>query len=268
MQTTDMSMVSGTLFDIKHYALHDGPGIRCTVFLKGCPLECWWCHNPESRNPRPQEMQRGTLPHQRCEQVGYEITAGEAMRRVLRDLPFIEQSGGGVTFSGGEPLVQPEFLTAMLTLARKHELHTAVDTTGYADWDAIRPLLGLVDLWLYDVKHLGDTAHRQYCGVSNGPILDNLRRLDAAGAELWLRVPVIPGVNDDEANLTALGLLAGSLTLRPKLSLLPYRKIATNKYRGLGMEYKMDGTPAPSQERMESLRAMFEREGFEVDIGG
>ncbi len=188
--------MKGLIFDIKRYAIHDGPGIRVTFFMKGCPLECWWCHNPESISPLPQTVQRtdkiGNRQFQVTEQIGKEYSVGELLDIVNRDLVFIEESGGGVTFSGGEPLMQSEFLSEALGLFRQSGIHTAVDTSGQADRRIIDRIIGDTDLFLFDIKHLDPDKHLKYTGVRNGLILDNLTYILSRGKKVNIRIPIIP----------------------------------------------------------------------------
>lgn len=167
----DTDSVKGTIFDIKKFALHDGPGIRTTIFLKGCPMRCPWCHNPESQNPEPEAMTATNLPGGNRpvvqEIVGRQVTVREVMWEIRKDLLFYDESGGGVTFSGGEPLMQPKFLTALLTASKRSGIRTALDTTGYAPWIELENILPLVDLFLYDLKFIDDSLHQKYTGVSN-----------------------------------------------------------------------------------------------------
>lgn len=302
------SELSGILFDIRRYSVHDGPGIRTTVFFKGCPLNCWWCHNPEGRSPEIEIFQRdnrcircgacldvcvvGAISQQHdtfvtdrtlctlcgacveeCyaearELVGKRMTVAEVMVEIEKDRPFYEQSGGGVTFSGGEPLLQPTFLAALLRACRSQGIHTALDTCGYASWETLNRLRQDVDLFLYDLKLIDEERHRQYTGVSNQLILENLRRLSASGHSVLVRFPLIPYINDDERNLHQMVEFLLSLPQQYPVDLLPYHDSALHKYHGLGVEYRLPETPAPDQERLYGLKSFFETYGFNVRIGG
>jgi len=202
------------------------------------------------------------------EVVGRAMSVESVMAEAERDRAFYDQSGGGVTFSGGEPLAQPEFLAGLLAACRARGLHTAVDTCGYAPWEVIDRIRRWVDLFLYDVKAVDDARHREFTGVSNALILANLRRLADLGHEIILRVPLVPGANDDDASIDALGALASSLARRYPVALLPYHEIGIDKYRRLGRGYRLEGVRAPTAERMAELAARLGQFGLQVRIGG
>lgn len=294
----------GIIFDIKRFSIHDGPGIRTTVFLKGCPLRCDWCHNPESQERAPQMMLRPSRCIQcgacievcpagairavggavltdpalclQCgtcsaacaaearELVGREMGAAEVLAEIKRDLPFFEESGGGVTFSGGEPLAQPAFLRELLQGCRELEMHTAVDTCGAVSWAALDGVRPFVDLFLYDLKLMEEARHRAYTGAGNRLILDNLRRLSAAGAAIELRLAIIPGVNDDEANLRATAAFAAALPALRAVSILPFHNGAREKYGRLGRPYPMAGARAPGEARLADIARLLRGYGLPV----
>ena len=264
---------SGTVLNIQRYAVHDGPGIRVVVFLKGCPLRCWWCHNPESQQLQRQRItQTVKLDDQTQiaeeETIGKLISVGEVMRAIEKEVIFFDQSGGGVTFSGGEPFVQPQFLDALLTRCREQEIHTAVDTTGYAAPYMFEPISEKVDLFLYDLKLIDDALHRQYTGVSNELTLKNLHGLSARGKRIWIRFPVIPTITDTEKNVQDVQRFIRTLTGVQQVNLLPFHKIADGKYRKFGLENKMKNIQPPSDDQMAALKEQFEQQGFPVKIGG
>ena len=260
----------GDIFDVKRYSVHDGPGIRTTVFLTGCPLSCWWCHNPEGlRCPADGGPAQEPLESEGIERgFAGTVTVSTVMEEVLRDRVYYDQSGGGVTFSGGEPLMQPGFLVALLEASRRQGLHTAVDTSGFANDAVIRSVMPLVDVFLFDLKLMDDALHRRHMGVSNDPILGNLRLLGGSASTVQLRLPVIPGITDTQANLDAVARFALEHTKCRRISLLPYHRTAEAKYARLSLENRMQGTKPPSGERLEEVRRHFERNGFEVRIGG
>ncbi|MCB0546673.1 MAG: glycyl-radical enzyme activating protein [Phaeodactylibacter sp.] len=265
--------MKGLIFDIKRYAIHDGPGIRLTVFFKGCPLSCWWCHNPESRSPRPERLIKtvriGEKEFQREETVGRQYSVSEVMELVERERIFMEQSGGGVTFSGGEPLMQAPFLLALLQACQEQGIHTAVDTSGIASRAAFRRIIPYTDLFLFDLKHLNDQKHRLYTGASNRLILENFRMIADSGVDIWARVPVIPGYNDEEEQLERLHrfLRENRRDNIRQLNLLPYHPIDA-KYGRCGIEWKMGQLEPPSRERMATLQQFFADTGIKALIGG
>ncbi len=334
-------MTSGAVFDIMRFAVHDGPGLRTTVFLKGCPLRCLWCHNPESQSPAPELVLReercigcgdcvrvcptgaagrartptrstsptaapdparflgpaeppgGVAPECRdcgectraCpstarEMVGKTMTAAEVLAEVEKDRVFYDQSGGGVTVSGGEPLAQPDFLVELLTLLKARGFRTCVDTSGFAAPGVLEAVASLVDAFLYDLKHLDDETHRRLTGVSNAPVLANLGRLAGlpAGPALAVRIPVIPGHNDDDENLARTGRFLSSLggagassdrrgrAVSPPVTLLPYHKAGVEKYRRLGKVYPLSGVEPPSEARMEEIAGKLRDFGLDVRV--
>jgi len=301
--------VTGTVFNIQRFAVHDGPGVRTTVFLKGCPLSCWWCHNPESRAARPEvqivadrciqcgsclevcqhdavvRLADGTysvdpLHCARCGEcteacptngrkiVGQERGVNEVLEEVLKDKVFYEESSGGVTFSGGEPMAQRDFLLALLAESRARGLHTCVDTSGMASESTLERVAELTDLFLWDLKLIDDNRHRVFTGVGNRAILSNLMRLARRGAEVWIRVPFIPGINDDRDNLDALASLVAGLHRDYPVFLLPYHRIAQDKYGRLGHAYPLAGLEPPGEEQLEAAAARLRRAGLRVNIGG
>ena len=300
-------LTTGLVLDIRKYSIHDGPGIRTTVFLKGCGLSCWWCHNPESQAPGFEAIVRDNrcircgacvracehgaitwtdagpvTDRAQCaacgdcsavcytearERVGREMAADEVLAEVLQDLPFYEESGGGMTLSGGEPLLQTDFTAALLAGAKAHGLHTALDTCGYATWDVLERVRGDVDLFLYDLKLMDDERHRRFTGVSNAPVLRNLRRLSELGHRIRLRVPVIPDVNDDEENLRAVAAFAAGLPHLEGADLLPYHHIGVDKYERLDRTYRLPDSRSPSEERLEVVARFLEGNGLAVGTG-
>jgi pyruvate formate lyase activating enzyme len=288
-----MSDLRGTIFDIKRFAVHDGPGIRTTVFFKGCPLRCLWCHNPESMKikrqivffenkcigcgecfkrcpngaveatPRGREYHRGkcTLCGTCVEYCYAEATVmqgkvasvEEVIEEVKKDMPFYENSGGGVTLSGGEPAMQSEFCIAVLRESKKAGMHTALDTSGYVKWDILSRILEYVDLVLYDVKHMDPLKHKEYTGLSNRLILSNLRKLDKLGIPIEIRMPMIPGVNDYEGNLAAVSGFLSEMRNIGRVKLLPYHRLGEGKYERLDMKYKLKSLEPPDKARIEKL---------------
>ncbi len=262
----------GLVFDIKRFALHDGPGIRTTVFFKGCGLTCWWCHNPESQKPDCEIVDRELKFDGHSviepETIGRWVTPEEVMKEVEPDRVFYEESGGGVTFSGGEPLLQPAFLADLLRACGRRRIHRALDTCGNVSRAVLDSVADDVDLFLYDVKLMDDSLHRQYTGASNRIILDNLRHLVEHRKNVVIRFPVVPGITDTEDNVQALIAFLRESTELEEIHLLPYHAIAHHKYERLRLPNRLAHLQAPSEARMLELKQMFEKADFSVRIGG
>ncbi|MFH1687966.1 MAG: glycyl-radical enzyme activating protein [bacterium] len=260
--------MNGVVFDIKRYAIHDGPGIRTTVFLKGCPLDCCWCHNPESRLPEPQEfaVSTGRRAHQKT--VGCLVQAAEVVEEILQDRIFYDQSGGGVTFSGGEPMLQIDFLTQLLTMCRQAGLHTAVDTSGQVAWESFARINDLVDLFLYDLKVIDDSLHKKYTGASNKQIKANLKTLAGCSRRTEVRVPLIPTISDTDENLTGLVDFLSPLPALRKIALLPFNKLGRDKVHRYSLSREIPEWETQSADHLGQRRQWLERQGFEVTIGG
>lgn len=298
------SKKTGRIFDIQRFCVHDGPGIRTTVFLKGCPLACLWCHNPEGIYPRPQIMfhaekcigcqrcgaacsrgvhifsqERRLYRPQKCNACGACIkvcdsraltfagraaTVDEVFQTVLRDKPFYGTEGG-VTFSGGEALMQPRFLQALLKRAREEKLSAAVDTSGYAPWQTIEETLEYTDLYLYDIKAHTPELHKELTGVDNQCIIENLRRLDQAGARIWIRMPLVQGVNDSLEELTGTAQLLRTLPRVERVEMMPYHVLGRTKYEMIGRPHQRE-FHAPTREQMETYRALFLEYGLNAMI--
>ena len=256
----------GVIFDIQHYSLHDGPGIRTTVFLKGCPLNCWWCHNPEGQNPEPERI--WTSQTANYEIIGREVTVDEVMVEIEKDRVFYDESGGGVTFSGGEPLMQPYFLEKLLDACQTREISTTLDTCGYASWEIMEKIKDKVDLFLYDLKMIDDKKHQKYTGVSVSPILSNLKRLDNEGKNIIIRFPIITGITETEENIQQFTEWIAQLDSIKEINLLPFHKIGYSKYEKLNRENKLLNLNLPSPERLDKLMDTFRELGFITKLGG
>jgi len=282
-------MKTGMIFDLKRYAIHDGPGIRTAVFMKGCSLECWWCHNPEGQLAEAQLIFRenrcnaskaclDVCPREaiswegksityweKCDNcgecaevcyseareiIGREITVEQLMAEIERDIPFYDQSGGGVTFSGGEPMQQITFLEEALKACKEMQIHTVVDTCGYSSWENYRAILSLVDLFLYDVKLMDADKHLLYTSAPNKLILDNLIKLSGEKANIIIRVPLIPGINDDEENLERCASFLNSLPSLQGIELMPYHEIGVAKYQALGKTYHLQSVTPPKEDQV------------------
>jgi pyruvate formate lyase activating enzyme len=306
--TPAREQVEGRVFDIQRMSIHDGPGIRTTVFLKGCPLECWWCHNPEGLHRDKEVSYRmdrcivcgecvDACPHgalskdesrirrdpQRCalcgtcldscatgarDIVGQEFSVSDMMTQIARDRIFFDTSGGGVTFSGGEPLFQINFLSSLLRECRNQSIHTAVETSGYATPASFERITETTDLFLFDLKLMDDERHQHFTGVSNRIILDNLRWLAGQQHKVIVRIPVIGGVNDDQWNIDAIAAFVSGLSGIRQIHLLPFHSAASGKYQSLGMDYRMDIAAHTEPERMQRIVETLTAHGLSVQIGG
>jgi pyruvate formate lyase activating enzyme len=265
--------MQGIVFDIKRFAVHDGPGIRTTVFMKGCPLNCFWCHNPESIDSQPfhsvKKIKLDGVVYDQPEEVGLPLSVNYIMDKILKDRIFMEESGGGVTFSGGEPTMQPDFLLQMLRTCKEESLHTAVDTCGYASMHTFTTIIPYTDLFLFDLKHFNNDEHLAATGKSNGVILKNLEFLLQTGKKVQVRIPIIPGFNFNEADLTTMVALLKSMSGKiEQVDLLPYHTIAQNKYKRFGINNRMAGIKGLNKEDLTTAKKIFEGEGFKVKIGG
>ena len=262
--------MSGFIFDIKRYAIHDGPGIRTTVFLKGCPLRCWWCHNPESQEAEVQLTVKERKLDGRIfleeERIGQRMSVEEVLGEVRRDLVFYEESSGGVTLSGGEPLMQGDFSTLLLKALKGEGIHTCLDTSGHAEPAVLKKCMPYTDLYLYDIKLIDDIHHVNYTGVSNELAFSNLKLLAQHNKNIIMRLPVIPGITDGQDNIEGIMALLHQHNLS-HLDLLPYHAIARSKYQRLGLTYHMPDVQEPTADHMEDLKATFESKGFQVGIG-
>jgi pyruvate formate lyase activating enzyme len=266
--------MNGLIFSIKRYSIHDGPGIRVTFFLKGCLLSCKWCHNPEGISPYPETVTKkervGELEFKKEEEVGKYHTVDNILEILEKEKVFIDQSKGGVTFSGGEPMLQTDFLLNILKACKTNGYHTAVDTSGYSSMENYRSIIPYTDLFLFDIKHLDETKHMESTGVTNSGILDNYRLLINSGRDVMVRIPVIPGFNDDPDHLERLRkFIAETKTSSvKKINLLPFHKIGSSKYKRFNIPYRMEEVEPPGKEKMEKLKEFFMETGIRVKIGG
>lgn len=298
--------ISGVVFDIKKYSIHDGPGLRTTVHLKGCPLSCWWCHNPESISVRPAVLFRaercigcgkcanvcsegaiaasgGGLSFDRalcvgcgaCEEAcpagardlcGREMTVESLMDELRRDEIFFRE--GGVTFSGGEPLMQPDFLIAALEACGLEGYHRTVDTCGFVQGESLLEAGRNAELFLYDLKHMDSEKHKLYTGVGNEIILENLVRLTGAGAAVNIRFPFMPGINSDDRNAAELAAFVSGLKGIISVSILPYHTVAKGKHDRWGMEYRLPDMLTPAEHQLRRAARVIESYGLTVNIGG
>ncbi len=256
--------VVGRIFDIQKYSIHDGPGIRTIVFLKGCPLRCKWCCNPEGQKFDIQNMEFGG----KNKIVGKDVTVREVMTEVMKDKNYYFRSGGGLTLSGGECLAQPDFGEALLIAAKNIGISTAIETTGFAKWEYIERYLKCTDHILMDIKNIDNDKHQRFCGQSNSVILENARRIAKVHNDLTIRVPVIPTFNDTESEIRSIAEFTKNLKTVKKLHLLPYHRLGADKYKGLGREYLLSELELIPNEKMQRLKNIVEEVGLECQIGG
>ena len=285
-------MIQGLYIDFKRLTIHDGPGLRSTLFMKGCPLHCLWCHNPESIDSHPtlgfyadkcilcgnctqvcdcHQIVNGrhlydrdqcvacgkcadVCPTQALELYGRPITVDEAMKMALSDRLFYHNSGGGVTVSGGEPLLQADFCAEFFERLHADGIHTAVDTCGNVPWEAFVKVIPYTDLFLYDFKEADNAKHREYTGHGNKLILKNLQRLDEAGCAIEIRMPLIPGLNDTDTDLNSAGEFLSRLKHLTGIRVLPYHGYAKNKYVAVGREFNLTGQCPPSADKMDAVK--------------
>ena len=301
-------MQTGEIFDIKKYAIHDGPGIRTTVFFKGCPLSCWWCHNPEGLDEATQRLYRpercieckgcleacsngaikklnGRLqwkaaacgycqacakacPAEAVEFVGKTMSVEEVVAEITKDTLFYDQSSGGVTISGGEPFMQPSFLIKLLDTCGQLELHRTVDTSGHVDTRTLLEVATRVDLFLYDLKHMDPQKHFRYTGVTNDIILNNLKLLSRQGNRIIIRLPVIPGINNDEENIDRTGAFVAALPNVVGINILPYHCAADAKYKRFELNNKAVEVHQPSDDVIAPVARRLKSYNLDVKIGG
>lgn len=258
--------MAGYIFDIKKFAIHDGPGIRTTVFLKGCPLRCWWCHNPESIkgiSKSDEDNCQGSV-----KSLVQSYTAENLLKIIKSDNIFYEESGGGVTFSGGEPLIQIDFLEEMLKVCKQEDIHTAIDTSGHAPTESFKRINLLTDIYLYDIKLFNDDLHKKYTGVSNKLIKKNIEYLSSVGAKVIIRIPLIPDITDSEENLSAISNYLFQFKNILRIDLLPYNKLSEDKYRRLNEKSNMGNIDTQSEERLTEIKSFVQSFGLNAQLNG
>ena len=283
---------AGLFFDIRRHSIHDGPGIRTAFFMKGCPLACRWCHNPESLDFKPELQRRpercikcgscGELssdadacPTGALETIGRELTVAEALKQALADEPFYDASGGGVTFTGGEPLAQGAFLLEAVREFKNYSIGICLDTSGYAPDGLVREIAPFLDLVLYDIKHMDDATHQRLTGVSNRRILSNARLFATLGTPMQISFPLIPGLTDDAENLEATAHFVSELAglskrdeSRASVRILPYHGSARPKYERKGLKYLCSDQTVPSSGDCGRAASYFQNYGLTTSIGG
>ena len=276
-------MDKAIVFNIMRYSVHDGPGIRTTVFFKGCPLSCKWCHNPESIGREPQQVFNikkcikcghcaGKAGGDNCptgarETIGYEITPADLMKELNKDLLFYEQSNGGVTFSGGEPLYQAEFLLEVLKACKTDYINTAIDTSGFCDTEAIIKAAETANYFLYDLKFIDSEKHEKFCGGPNEIVLKNLEHISQSRAKIFIRIPVIPAINDDLPEMRGIFNFIKGLKNIEVVHLLPYHNIQTDKYNKIGKTYELPEISGDESPNMDEIKRLFSGK-FRIKVGG
>ncbi|MCD4735326.1 MAG: glycyl-radical enzyme activating protein [Bacteroidales bacterium] len=250
--------MKGLIFNIQKYSLFDGPGIRTTVFMKGCPLNCNWCHNPEGISPKEEKLCGKT--------IGKFWSADELMKELEKDRVFYEESGGGITFSGGEPLMQFEFVKEMLEICKEKGISPAIDTSGYANKSVFRSLHGLTDMYLYDIKLINPADHLKHTGISNYKILKNLEYLIDTGENVRIRIPLIPGITSTEKNVTDIIGFINNLKKQPETDLLPYHPYRQKKDRVIKNNETNKNQEELTEKTKEKILTKFTKAGLKANI--
>ncbi len=261
MRRTCGKLKKGIIFDIQRFSLHDGPGIRTTVFFKGCPLHCIWCHNPESWMMQPQLMMGKDKTGGHPKLTGREMSVAEVMEEVCADKSYYQNSGGGLTVSGGEPMLQPEFLRCLLEEAREEGIHTCIETSGFAQEEEFVRIKDTVDLFLFDIKDMNEEGHKKYVGVSQETILHNLDYLYQEGAHILIRCPVIPGINDTDAHIAGVAGLTEKYPDLEGVEIMPYHDMGKGKWEQIGRKYALPDLKTMEEEQKELILSRFQKAG-------
>lgn len=264
--------MQGLIFNIRSFSVHDGPGIRQTIFFKGCPLNCLWCHNPESRNSKQEVwLKINTISEKNFEEpetIGRWVSTDDLMSEILKDVPFFEESGGGVTLSGGEPLAQAEFAKDLLKICKEKGIHTAIDTCGYGRSEDMRKIIPFTDLFLFDMKIIDNQKHIEYTGKSNELILSNLKLLSAGNKKIHIRIPLVENVTDSQKNLEEIRKIIIDTRGIERIDLLPYHFSARNKYERLKKEYTKVSHEDYPLEKALTIKDFFQNSAPVLSIGG
>lgn len=261
----ELMLQKGRIFDIQRFSIHDGPGIRTIVFLKGCAFRCRWCCNPESQHFQIEQM---TDDNGKVTTVGRDVTVEEVLKTVEKDRQYYRRSGGGLTLSGGEFLCQPDFSYALLKSAKENGINTAVETTSFADFSVIERVLPFIDNYLMDIKHMNAAKHEEFIGKTNEVPLENAVKIAERANRMVVRVPVIPTFNDTEEEIGEIARFASSLPNVKEIHLLPYHRLGQDKYRFLNREYLLSGIEPIKDEKLERLLAAANIGGLKAQIGG
>lgn len=258
-------LTKGRIFDIQRFSVHDGPGIRTIVFLKGCPLRCKWCCNPESQSYAIEKMTLGGKE----KIVGRDVTVAEVIETVEKDRIYYRRSGGGLTLSGGESLTQPDFAVSLLRAAKERGINTAMESTGFAEFETIEKYLEYLDVYLLDIKHINSAKHERFTTRPNEKILENAVKIAQSGkVKLIVRTPVIPTFNATKEEIADIARFASRLNGVSEMHILPYHRIGADKYKGLGREYALPNIEPPSKELMDELLQTVNSFGLKGQIGG
>jgi pyruvate formate lyase activating enzyme len=262
----------GVVFNTRSFSVHDGPGIRKAIFFKGCPLRCAWCHNPESHSFDIESVDVNQRISQKTfctkQEIGKIVSVEELMVSIRADIPFFEESGGGVTLTGGEPLAQPSFALELLKACKLESVHTALDTCGYAPWGAFEQTLAYTDLYLFDLKLASPKLHKQYTGVDNEMILKNLQKLSNSGKTIIIRIPLVQGITDTKGNIEGLKEIISSAKSITRIDFLPYHSLAKHKFSKQGKEYSLGNMENYPKHKAQEIAHSFEGLTPLVSVGG
>lgn len=261
---SDKKTITGRIFDIQRFSIHDGTGIRTIIFLKGCRLRCKWCCNPESQEYDIQTM----MVNGKSKIIGRDVTVDEVMEEIKKDIIYYRRSGGGVTLSGGEALLQPDFAIELLKACQEAGINTAIESTGYASYDIIEQYLPYIDCFMMDIKHINSKKHEEFTGRPNELILENAKRIAEVGTNLIIRVPVIPTFNHTMEDIKAISTFVKTLPGVSELHLLPYHRLGQDKYEGLGRKYSLTHIEPLNNDYMNSLLEVAMKSGLSCQIGG
>lgn len=267
--------MTGDIFDLRKFSIHDGPGIRTTVFFSGCPLSCWWCHNPEGiglpgSRPPGFTLRKRSRPvlDESSRFIGPGVRAEAVMTEIVKDRAFYDKTGGGATFSGGEPMMQTGFLGELLGLCAGNGIETALDTSGYWPWPEFEKIENLVGLFLFDLKLIDDRDHLRYTGVSNSVIHENLANLHGLGKRIWIRIPLIPGITDGSVEIDSIVAFLRGYDKIEKVCLLPYNRMGEDKFARMNLVYRPGRLQAQHDGFLRGIRDKFMDAGFDASIGG
>jgi pyruvate formate lyase activating enzyme len=264
--------MEGIIYHTRSFSVHDGGGIRKAIFFKGCPLQCIWCHNPESQSFEVETMHKtqklGDKSFTLDQTVGRVVTVNEIMEEIRADIPFFDESGGGVTLTGGEPLAQPNFAIALLKACKSEEIHTAVDTCGYAPREVVEQTIPYTDVYLFDIKLAKSNEHKQYTSLGNEIIVENLKMISSKGKNINIRIPLIEGITDTMQNINGIKLIIKETSGVQRIDLLPYHSLAKHKFDQCNREYQLNNMDNYPTEKAHNIAKLFEGFAPVVSVGG